>query len=198
MKILFSFFVLVSLLHSSSSEIGIIEEVVDDITQLKNDYKVCREDLKNRFVKTDYNELEKYQVLLKKEKLKNQKMLEDMKWFTKTIETLENDLNKKKEELSKVKLVQKKKKTILVDKKLPKKVETIEIIKPSTFRLKSDAFIYDKIDGTKLDKWRKNRTFTTNIKSQNWVKITGYFVKKTWKKAQKDMWIKSSRVFKRN
>ena len=190
MKILFSFFVLVSLLHSSSSEIGIMEEVVDDITQLKNDYKVCREDLKNRFVKTDYNELKKYQVLLKKEKLKNQKMLEDMKWFTKTIETLENDLNQNKQKLLKIKSLEKKEVRL--------KPETISFVKPATFRLKNTSIIYNKIDGVKIAEWFKNKTFTSNIKSENWVKITGYFVGRKWKKAQKDMWIKSNQVFKRN
>jgi len=197
MKILFSIFVLVSLLHSNSTEIGIIEEVVDDITQLKNEYRICQDDLKNRFVKTNYKELEKYKILLKKEQEKNSKMIKDMKWFTETIETLENDLNQKKEELLKIQ-ERKKKEKIVVNKVIKKRTESIKFIKPATFRLKSDAFIYDKINGLQIGKWRENRTFTTNIKSENWVKITGYFVGRKWKKAQKDIWIKSTKVFKRN
>jgi len=197
MKALFSIVVLVSLLNASSTEIDIMEEVVDDITKLKNEYKVCQDDLKNRFVKTDYKELEKYKILLRKEQDKNSKMIKDMKWFTQTIETLENDLNQKKQELSKIKSV-KKKKIKIVHKVIKLKEESIKFIKPVTFRLKNTSIIYNKIDGIKVLQWSKNRTFTSNIKSENWVKITGYFVGRKWKKAQKDMWIKSSQVFRRN
>jgi len=196
MKILFSIFILVSLLNSSD-EIGIIEEVVDDITQLKDDYRVCQDDLKNRFVKTNYKELEKYKILLKKEQEKNLKMIKDMKWFTETIETLENDLNQKKKELSKIQAVKKKEITI-VHKVVKQKAEMIRFIKPATFRLKNTSIIYNKIDGVKITEWFKNRTFTSNIKSENWVKITGYFVGRKWKKVNEEMWIKSNQVFKRN
>jgi len=34
-------------------------------------------------------------------------------------------------------------------------------------------------------------------KKKNWVKITGYFIDKKWKKAKKEMWIKDSKVSKR-
>lgn len=203
MKILFSIFVLVPLLNSS--EINIIEEAVEDITKLKNDYKMCQEDLKSRFVKTNYKELENYKILLKKEKEKNTKMLEDMKWFTQTIESLENNLNANKQELLKIKQNQKRELVVVkqkvikqeIVKKKEVKLEKIEFFKATTFRLKEDSSIYDKINGTKINDWVKNRTFTSNIKSDNWIKITGYFVKKAWKKAQIEMWIESDKVLRR-
>jgi hypothetical protein len=30
-----------------------------------------------------------------------------------------------------------------------------------------------------------------------WIKISGYFVKRKWKKAQKEMWVKSAQTIKR-
>jgi predicted RND superfamily exporter protein len=194
MKVLFGIFMLVSLLYSNSNEIRIVEEVVEDITKLKNDYKLCQKDLKNRFVKTNYKELDKYKILLKNEQEKNAKMIKDMKWFTKTIETLENDLNAKKQELASIKTKQNTH-TEVIHKR--KKQEKIVFIKPSTFRLNSNTAVYNEIDGVKIYQWKKDRTFTSNIRSKNWIKVTGYFVDKKWQKANAQMWIKASQVYKR-
>jgi len=199
-KVLFSVFVLSSFLYASSSEIGIMEAVVDDISKLKKDYKECQQDLNNRFVKTDYKELEKYKLLLKKEKEKNVKMLKDMEWYAQIIETLETSLNQKKQEIEKLKSYKKEKEVIKIvkSKKLTKKApQKVKHIKPSNFRLKQDSFIYNKPNGKKMFKWLKNRTFTTNIRTDDWVKITGYFVNRRWTKAQEDMWIEADRVLKR-
>jgi len=199
-KVLFSVFVLSSFLYASSSEIGIMEAVVDDISKLKKDYKECQQDLNNRFVKTDYKELEKYKLLLKKEKEKNVKMLKDMEWYAQIIETLETSLNQKKQEIEKLKSYKKEKEVIKIvePEKLTKKApQKVKHIKPSNFRLKQDSFIYNKPNGKKMFKWLKNRTFTTNIRTDDWVKITGYFVNRRWTKAQEDMWIEADRVLKR-
>jgi len=200
MKIVWSMFVLISLLHSST-EIEIVEEAVDNITKLKNDYKICQEDLKNRFVKTDYKELEKYKILLKKEKAKNVKMLKDMEWFTQTIEKLENDLNKNKKELADIKAYKNIKTSKLKQIAAKSIIQHIVLTKPATFHLISDANIYkklhNKINGVKIYRWTKNRTFTSNIRSENWIKITGYFVGRKWKKAKNSIWIQASKVVKR-
>jgi len=194
MKILFSIFVLFSLLYSNNGDIGVMEEAVSDIAKLKNDYKTCQEDLKNRFVKTDYKELDKYKILLKKEKEKNQKMLKDMEWFTKTIETLENKLNQNNKKLLKIKQYQQK---VLAKEVVKKHIEKARFMKASNFRLKLDASIFDKPNGKKVDNWMQNTTFTSNIRTDNWIKITGYFVNKKWRKATKEMWIEADKVFKR-
>lgn len=80
--------------------------------------------------------------------------------------------------------------------KLPEGDKLVEF-KPSPFRLKTESIIYDAIDGNKIDKWEKGRSFTSNTKTNNWIKISGYFVKKKWKKADGDMWVKKAQVVKR-
>ncbi|MEA1956226.1 MAG: hypothetical protein U9N02_07005 [Campylobacterota bacterium] len=190
MKLLFSIFILISLLNGD--EIQRIEEIISDITKLRSDYKKCQKDLKNRFVKTDYNELEKYKILLKKEKEKNnkllaehKKMLVDMKWYTDTIGSLEEKL---KEKVVKSEIVN-----------IEKNIESKTVFfKAGTFRLISSSNIYDKINGKKIDNWEKHRTFTSNIKSNDWIKITGYFINKKWHKAQNEKWIKLNKVIRRN
>ena len=185
MKTLFGIVLLASFLYGG--EIGIMEEVVDDISKLKADYKTCQDDLKNRFIKTNYKELEKYKILLKKEKKKNADMLKDMEWYTQTIEKLENSLNITKAEL--LELKQKK--------KVAKKLEKVRFFRASTFRLKESTSIYDKVNGIKINNWVKNKTFTSNVRTDNWIKITGYFKSGKWQKADTDMWIRADKVFQR-
>lgn len=69
---------------------------------------------------------------------------------------------------------------------------------PKTFRTRIKADIFDKPDGLKIDRWEKGRSFTSYIKSGNWIKITGYFIDKKWTKAKKDLWIKEEDVFERD
>lgn len=74
---------------------------------------------------------------------------------------------------------------------------SIEFFKASTFRLKVDSALYNNPNGKNIDKWEKGTSFTSNIKSNDWIKITGYFVKYRWKKSKKDIWIKKQQVVKR-
>jgi hypothetical protein len=78
-----------------------------------------------------------------------------------------------------------------------KQKERIQRTKASTYRLNYDSSIYDSVNGSKIGLWTKETSFTSNIKTKNWVKITGFFINKKWKKAKKDMWIKNSQVTKR-
>lgn len=81
-------------------------------------------------------------------------------------------------------------------KKLPEGDKIVEF-KPSPFRLKTDSIIYDAIEGNKIGKWEKGRSFTSNTRTNSWIKISGYFVKRKWKKADGDMWVKRAQVVKR-
>jgi len=81
-------------------------------------------------------------------------------------------------------------------KKLPVADEIVEF-KPSPFRLKTDSIIYDAIDGNKIDKWERRRSFTSSVMTNSWIKISGYFVKRKWKKADGEMWVKRAQVVKR-
>lgn len=81
-------------------------------------------------------------------------------------------------------------------KRLPEGDKIVEF-KPSAFRLKTDSIIYDDIDGNRIGKWERGRTFTSGAKTNSWIKISGYFVNKKWKKADGEMWVKMAQVVKR-
>ncbi len=88
-----------------------------------------------------------------------------------------------------------KKNPLNIDKK--ETTEKIEIFKASTFRLIKESIIYDGIDGAVIDTWSEGTSFTSSQKTQNWIKITGYFISKVWLKAPNEMWVKLSNVTKR-
>ena len=89
------------------------------------------------------------------------------------------------------------KKEFLQDDEKELSVEKLERFKASAFRLNKNAMIYDKVNGEKIDEWSIDTSFTSSIRTQNWVRITGYFVDKVWEPASKELWIKSSDVIKR-
>jgi len=75
--------------------------------------------------------------------------------------------------------------------------EEIKTFKASTFRLNKNAEIYNDVNGKVVDKWSEGTSFTSSVKTQNWLKITGYFHNKVWMKSSKSIWIKLSDVIKR-
>lgn len=107
-------------------------------------------------------------------------------------EFLKNDKKVKKivikKELSKIKKIVEPKR---------KEVEKLQRFKASAFRLNKNALIYDRVNGEKLYEWEKGTSFTSSIKTQNWVKITGYFVDRVWMRSSKELWIKTTDVIKR-
>ncbi len=106
----------------------------------------------------------------------------------------EEKKNKKIKKLIKTEKIEKVKEPIE-----PKKIveEKLENFKASAFRLSKDAVIYDKVNGKKVDEWSVDTSFTSSVKTQNWVKITGYFVDRAWMPSSKELWIKTSAVIKR-
>ncbi|HIP54374.1 MAG TPA: hypothetical protein EYH11_02755 [Sulfurimonas autotrophica] len=68
----------------------------------------------------------------------------------------------------------------------------------STYRTTTKAFIYNDINGEKIDEWEKGTSFTSNQKSENFIKITGYFKNRVWVKAKKPLWIKSDDAYQRD
>ena len=81
----------------------------------------------------------------------------------------------------------------------PKKeeIEKLQRFKASAFRINKNAVIYDKVNGKKLYEWEKGTSFTSSIKTQNWIKITGYFIDKAWVRSSKELWLKISDATKR-
>ena len=106
----------------------------------------------------------------------------------------------KKEFLKKDIKIKKTKELLKIEKTVESKKiveEKLQRFKASAFRLNKDAPVYDKVNGKKLDEWSVDTSFTSSIKTQNWVKITGYFIDRKWLRSSKEMWIKSSDVIKR-
>ena len=80
-------------------------------------------------------------------------------------------------------------------KSIPK--EMPQEIEPASYRLNTNASVFDAIAGSEISKWEKKRSFTSNIQSQNWIKITGYFIDKKWLPSEKEMWMKLEEVVKK-
>jgi regulator of replication initiation timing len=79
-----------------------------------------------------------------------------------------------------------------------KKITTIVTFKASPFRLKNEAIIYDNFENPKpLMRWEAGRSFTSNQRTQGWIKITGYFKNKVWQAAAQELWVRESDVIKR-
>lgn len=75
--------------------------------------------------------------------------------------------------------------------------EIIETFKASPFRLNSASDIYDSINGNVVYKWEDKTSFTSSVMTQNWIKITGYFVDKKWQRSDKELWVKKINTIKR-
>ena len=188
-----------------SDEVTRIESIVKDIQKLRSDYNKQEEELgiykydlsdekeKNGILN---NEIDSLTIQLKKVK----KLLK-----IKEKENIVNKNNLKKISKNKINLQKCMNNQIVVDDnpfpklQMKKEFRESENEKLSTFKAKSFRFnksanIFDSIDGTVVDNWESTTSFTSNVKSKNWVKITGYFVDKVWRSSQKEMWVKAEDV----
>ncbi len=80
-----------------------------------------------------------------------------------------------------------------------KDIESKRVVskKASSYRMKNETAVYDKINGNVVAIWEEKTSFTSNIKQGDWVKITGYFVHKKWQRAKKELWVQSKDTIKR-
>lgn len=205
MKIIFTVLIILSLLNSD--EIKRLEAIVVEISQLRTNYEECKSELevnqKSRAedINSDLvNKIEKLEKLVKNQ----QKLLKSKEIVDKN----QQKLLKSKEIALKS---QCKKSTLESEKEtFPKLImkseyqnknsndDTIINFKPITFHLIRDSIIYDAVDGEQIDKWEKNTSFTSGVKTENWVKITGYFVDRKWRRAQKEMWVELLNATRKN
>jgi hypothetical protein len=175
-----------------------IEEIVKDIESLRADYNSCKKELDiyqntnnpNNKSKKPYLNKEKINLVLIKE------YEEKIKSKDKKIKSLENKISKM--------LVSKniKQEVCKDDNPFPKLImkettEKEENFKASAFRLNIDSNIYDSINGKVVYKWESKTSFTSSVMTQKWIKITGYFTNKVWKKADEELWVKKTNTIKR-
>lgn len=74
----------------------------------------------------------------------------------------------------------------------------VHTVKGVAYRLRIDSPIYDAKDGNRISEWSQNTSFTSNQRSNNWIKITGHFVNKVWQKSNQDYWVEESNVIVSN
>ena len=191
--IFLTFFLLTTLL--SAQEIQRIESIVDDITKLQNSYVSVKNELndekeKSRKYVKKINSLEKEIITLKKEvKTKENNLVTSDK--TKSLKS-KNQIKRKKCLNSSIRR-EENTFTILAMKGeyTKKEVAAIHYVKASTYRVNKLAYIYKEINGEVIDEWEEQRSFTSNKKSNGWIKITGYFINKLWIPADTSLWIES-------
>jgi regulator of replication initiation timing len=194
MKVFFIILSLVSFLQAD--EMKRIESIVEDITKLRIDYEKCQERLKDKKVvktnivklKKDDSEIQYYKKLLKAKDNEIINLKNRFKEFKK------NTIKKQKSLEVCLKNIDDNPFPKLMPKENVHVKEEIQIIKASTFHLIEDAKIYDAPNGDEIDFWTIDTSFTSTKKTTNWIKVTGYFVNKQWTKAEKEMWIKYTKV----
>jgi len=159
-----------------------VKTLKNQIDNLENQIK----SLKNKKVKPKVRVKEVVKEVVKKEVVQ------------KIVKVKDNDnpfpnLLLKKDD-KKIKTIQKPKS---VQKTKATKSFKVTYFKPASFRLRKESAIYNRPNGKVIDQWEKKRSFTSNQKTQEWIKITGYFVDKKWRKAKKEMWVRLSDVKQR-
>lgn len=77
------------------------------------------------------------------------------------------------------------------------KNEKIHRTKAVTYRLKENSKIYNAIGGKVVYEWEENTSFTSNVRSNEWIKITGYFVNRIWQKSPEELWVRNLSVIQR-
>jgi len=182
--------------------------VVKDIKKLRANYEQCQEQLslgsetQEGSVGTQLNayKAKKYKKLLKKEIEKNRILRSDLESIYDSISSVDDSMSKYEKLLKakdeKIKALEEKLNSTKTIKKKRKK-EKIEIFKASSFRLNKESEIYNRPNGKKINIWEIDTTFTSNKKTQNWMKITGFFIEKRWKRAKTEMWVRYENISKK-
>jgi len=184
-----------------ADEIQRIEAIVNDITQLKHEYAQCQEKMANKDTQKEFSAQKEKEYKNTIDNLKNQ-----ISNYKKELKTKENIINKLSlNNKTKVKTKEKEIKALVSTKctnnnsfprLMMKDKYAVEFFEASAFRLNKKSDIYDAIDGDVVATWDNKTSFTSNQKTNKWVKITGYFVNKVWQSAQEELWVQSINVTK--
>ena len=181
--VLFLLFSVFTLELYASQEIQRIDSIVNDITALRKEYREkLLEEKKRNSILSQENKRYRQKISNLKNKIKSmQTLLKNRKNST------ENQITapvcKEENPFPKLKL---------------KENMSVEHFKARAFHFTKTADIYAGMNSSKvIGRWDKGTSFTSNIKTQVRVKITGYFVNKVWTKAKKEMWVELSNVTKK-
>jgi len=189
----FILILILSLTYIHADEIQRIESIVKDIKKLRVDYEKSQD------------ELALYKVKLRDEQQKNTILLKELKIEQNSVEKLQNQIKSKnnnviikevviEKEVQSSKICQKNQTNI--ENKFPKLKMKKEFV-AGTFRFAKDADVYDGVDGNVVAIWEEKTSFTSNVSSGDWTKITGYFVNKKWQKATEELWVRTKNTIQR-
>jgi len=191
--------------YTFADEIDRIESIVKEIETLRSNYVKVEEKLeitqhrfrdlqeKNSILES---ELELYSNYSQKEEdysVKIKSLEKKIKSLEKKVKTKQSIDNNCKNIIVKKRIVKEKvDNTLFPNLKMKEKYKDFEIeyTQANTFRTNKQAEIYDTVEGTVVANWEEGRSFTSNEKTSQWIKITGYFVEKVWKASQEELWIK--------
>ena len=107
----------------------------------------------------------------------------------KRIENLEKSLLKQNQIIKSILIKNNNKKT-LVEKENKKIIK----FKPAVFITKKVALLYDMPNGKSYMKFPSNYKFTAYEKVGEWIKVSGHFPDKKWRKIKQSAWIKQNLV----
>ena len=190
--ILIPFFLLVTLV--SAEEIQRIESIVEDITKLRNSYVTVKNELKsekekNRKYTKRIQSLEN-EILTLEEEVKTKENTPIVRSSKKQIKS-KNQTKQKSCLKSKIKVETNTFPNLALKSEFQKKDKEVHYFKATTFRVNKLAYVYDTVEGDVVDEWEESRSFTSNQKSNGWIKITGYFINKVWTSSKTPLWIES-------
>jgi len=188
--VVLSFLLLYTTLYSD--EIERIESIVNDIKELRSSYTRAKNEIVD--YKIEIENLKKENVYLKK----STNSIVNNNKYTLRIASLENKIDELEVLLKNQKKSKKTCKLKIKKNQFPKlemkEKYKFKSFKAKVFKLNKYAFIYDSIGGEVVESWEEKRSFTSNIKSENWIKITGYFEEKVWRASTQELWIKNEDV----
>jgi len=191
----FIYLILIIALSLEADEIQRIESIVNDIAKLRVKYEQCQNNLevKNKEYEKKILSLENKIKILEKQLKSKEKYIKKEKYKTKiqtktkykTVKTLVTTQCQEQNPFPK----------LIMKDGVKKEIPTLT--EASAFRLNKDAKIYNAVDGSVLDTWEKSTSFTSNQRTQSWIKITGYFNDKVWHKSKLELWIRASDALQR-
>lgn len=197
MKILTVIFLIVVSL--SANEIDRVDDMVGDISKLRASSEACKKELadvkeKNNVLRSEMDSMEE---LNSRNKEPFQKEIEALKTEVDNskilLEKKDKEIQKLNSKIINIKTPDNQFPKLIMKDEYNKQDSNLTYFHATTYRLKDDSYIYDGPAGEKIEIWGKDTSFTSYIKKDGWIKITGYFINKRWVSAKdKEFWIEES------
>ena len=176
-----------------------MDGLIKDISKLRTNYETCQKELvdvkqMNSVLKTEISSMEdlnaRNQEPLAKEIQSLKEKLENSK---KLLEQKDSEIKKLNYKIVNIETPNNRFPKLVMKDEYNKKDTSIIYFEATAFRLKEDSYVYDSVNGQKIEIWSKDTSFTSYMKKEGWIKITGYFIDKVWVSSNdKHLWVKES------